>query len=125
MSRLYGCDIQTISKNRLKVSLDYSTNNGVTLLLKGPYTIVTTPSGVQYININGNSGMATGGSGDVLSGIIGAFLARGLDEEFAASLGAFIHARAGDFAAITLGKDSMIASDIITNIPNALNLPLD
>ncbi len=115
-ARLSGYTIKEIKKDRCGLSRRFATEFGVTLVLKGAKTIVTAPDGTQYINITGNSGMATGGSGDVLSGIIGAFLARGCKECDAAALGVYCHARAGDKAAETVGEDSLIPSDIISAI---------
>ena len=97
----------------------------MTLVLKGHHTIVTSPGGEQYININGNSGMATGGSGDVLGGIIAAIMARSETESDAAIIGVYVHGLAGDMASYEMGKDSMVASDIVRYIPDALNLPVE
>lgn len=115
-SRLTGYSPEEIQKNRLSLSEKFASELGVTLVLKGAKTIVTTPEGKQYINITGNDGMATGGSGDVLAGMIGAFLARGCTECEAAVLGVYCHGLAGDKAAEILGKDSLMPSDIISSI---------
>ncbi len=125
MSRISDYGLEYVSQNRLELSQSYSTSNGVTLILKGPHTIVTSPGGLQYININGNCGMATGGSGDVLAGIVAAFCARGIDETDAAALSVYIHGLASDIAAEKTGFDSLLATDIINNIANALNLPVE
>ena len=115
-SRLTGYPVSDIKKNRLKFSEEFAAEFGVTLVLKGPRTIITAPDGKQYINITGNDGMATGGSGDVLAGMIGAFLARGMHEADAAVLGSYCHGLAGDKAALEVGKDSLTPSDIISVI---------
>jgi len=125
MSRISGFGIDYIGDNRIEVSHEYSTQNGITLILKGPHTIVTSPCGEQYINISGNCGMATGGSGDVLAGIISAFVARGISDVHASCIGVYTHGIAGDIAALEKGYDSLIPSDIINHIPNALNLPVE
>ncbi len=125
MSRIINCSVDYLSENRQFISHKYATDNGVTLVLKGHHTVVTSPGGEQYININGNSGMATGGSGDVLGGIIAALMARSKTETEAAVMGVFIHGLAGDMASYEMGKDSMVASDIIRFIPDALNLPVE
>lgn len=91
-----------------------------TVLLKGANTLVGDENGMRYNNLSGNSGMATAGSGDVLSGLIGALLARGHDLGDAARLGAHLHGRAGDLAAAELGEESLIASDLIRFLPAAL-----
>jgi NAD(P)H-hydrate epimerase len=91
-----------------------------TVVLKGAPTVIATPSGTCYINSTGNSGMATAGSGDVLSGIIGGLLAQGVSAETAAPLGTYLHGLAGDFAAKESGEYALIAGDIIKNLPQAL-----
>ena len=125
MSRIINCSVDYLAENRQFLSHKYATDNGVTLVLKGHHTIVTSPGGEQYININGNSGMATGGSGDVLAGIIAAIMARSETETDAGIVGVYIHGLAGDMAAYEMGKDSMVASDIVRYIPDALNLPVE
>lgn len=125
MARLIKSDTQYVCKDRLGTSLSYATQNSVCLILKGHHTVVTSPEGVQYININGNNGMATGGSGDVLGGMIAAFSARGLSETEASAIGVYMHALSADIAIKTLCCDSLIATDIINNISNALNLPVE
>lgn len=125
MSRILNCSVKYLSENRQEISYKYATDNSVTLVLKGHHTIVTSPGGEQYININGNSGMATGGSGDVLGGIIAALSARCETETEASAMGVYIHGLAGDLAAKELGKDSMLPTDIINYIPNALKLPVE
>ncbi len=89
------------------------------IILKGHHTAVCTPSGKIYFNATGNSGMATAGSGDVLTGIITALLAQKYPAETACLLGVYLHGSAGDIAAETLGEDSLMASDIIEALPRA------
>lgn len=115
-SRLTGYSLEEIQKNRIDISKKFAAEFGVTLVLKGPRTIITAPDETQYINITGNDGMATGGSGDVLAGMIGAFLARGCSETDAAVLGVYCHGLAGDKAAEIFGKDSLTPTDIISAI---------
>ncbi len=125
MARLAGRDVEDVERNRPEAAERFAQDKGVTLVLKGKHTIVTSPDGTQYYNITGNSGMATGGSGDVLAGMAAAFLARGMEETDAAVLAVYLHGRAGDLAAEKYGKESMTACDIIENIGNALILPVD
>lgn len=125
MSRICGYDLDYISKNRLEVSERYATENGVTLILKGPHTIVTSVAGEQYININGNCGMATGGSGDVLAGMVAAFCAVCENETQASVLAVYLHGLSADIAVSKTGEKSLVAGDIIKNIANALNLPVE
>jgi NAD(P)H-hydrate epimerase len=90
--------------------------------LKGSPTVTSTPAGRAYLNSTGNPGMATIGSGDVLTGVIGSLLAQGMTAHDAASAGVFIHGLAGDLAASALGQRSVMALDILDRIPNALRL---
>ena len=89
------------------------------VLLKGHYSALCTPDGRVTFNSTGNSGMATAGSGDVLTGIITGLLARGYNQEDACTIGMFVHGLAGDIAAEYVGKESLMASDIITCLPKA------
>ena len=125
MSRILKCPIDELLENRQRLSYEYAIDNGVTVVLKGHHTIVTSPGGEQYININGNSGMATGGSGDVLGGIIAALAARCATETEASAMGVYIHGLSGDIAKAELGEDSMLPTDIIKHISDALKLPVE
>ena len=87
------------------------------VLLKGGCTVVAAPDGRTTLNATGNSGMATAGSGDVLTGIIGALLAQGLSGYDAARVGAFVHGRAGDLAAQKRGRMGLIAGDLVEFLP--------
>lgn len=119
-SRLFGCSVDYISADRLGTSLSYATQNGVTLILKGARTIVTSPAGEQYININGNNGMACGGSGDVLAGMTAAFAALCRDETSAAVLAVYLHSAAGDLAAQKYGEASLTPTDMLDCIGGAI-----
>ena len=98
---------------------DFAKETGVTLVLKGAATVVASADGSVMINPTGNRGMATGGSGDVLAGIAGAFLAQGMSTETAAQAAVYIHGASGDIGSKAVGKTSLIASDIIKNLPSA------
>ena len=102
-----------------KIAIPWAADRQVTLVLKGHQTLVTDGTRV-YQNTTGNPGMATGGSGDVLTGVITAFLAQGLSAFEAAQLGTFVHGLAADLAIQQIGMVSLIASDIIEHLPNAL-----
>lgn len=115
MSRLSKYSPEEITNDRIGCALKYAHEKRITLVLKGDGTI-TTENGRGYINTTGNPGMAKGGSGDVLSGIIGAFLAAGMNNIMAAASGVFAHGMAGDYAAIQKTMRGMIASDIIENL---------
>ncbi len=92
------------------------------IIIKGHYSTLCLPDGDVVLNPTGNSGMATAGSGDVLTGIITAFLARGYSRQNACMLGMYIHGLAGDLAAEALGVESLIASDIISFLPKAFKM---
>ena len=118
-SRLSGLDVEYINNNRQKVAREFSLKHKCVVVLKGHETIVSKADEI-YVNKTGNPGMATAGSGDCLSGIIaGLFYGRTVFE--ACKLGVYIHGLAGDFAKQDLGEDSIIASDIIKYLPNAIN----
>ncbi len=119
MARLTGMDISYIEENRIDVSREFAEENGAVLLLKGHHTIVTDSDLTQYINITGNPGLASGGSGDVLAGICAAFVARGIRCGSAAAAAAYIHGAAGDIAAKRCGQESMSASDVLAALPEA------
>jgi NAD(P)H-hydrate epimerase len=105
--------------DRLDTQLQKSKELGVFIVLKGAHTRITTPEGLVFINSTGNPGMATAGSGDVLSGMIGALLAQGYSAKEAALLSVYMHGLAGDVAAEARSMDAMIARDIIEFIGDA------
>ena len=111
--------IKTIESNRVAAAASFSTETGAYLVLKGVPTIVSEPDGKTFINTTGNPGMATAGAGDVLTGIIAAMLAQGLNPADASILGVYLHGLAGDMAASGKGIHSLIATDIIEKIPEA------
>lgn len=122
MARLIGKDVKTVHNNRIQVAGDFAQKHRVIVLLKGPDSIITEDDMMYYFNPTGNPGMATGGSGDILTGIICSFLGQGYPPFIATRLGAYIHGLAGDLAAEKLGEDGMIASDIIANLPLVLKM---
>ena len=125
MSRLSRLDLGYIESNRLTVSKEFSEEFGATLILKGHHTIVTASDLTQYINITGNSGLAKGGSGDVLAGIVSAFAAQGVEEAASAAAGVYIHGLSADIAAKSKSISSILATDIIECIPDVLKRILD
>lgn len=100
------------SEDRLRTAIEMARQYNIIIVLKGHYTAVVRPTGRVYFNQTGNPGMATAGSGDVLTGIITAFLAQGYKPEYAASIGVYIHGLAGDMAAAETGEFGLTASDI-------------
>ncbi len=104
------------------VQLEFSKNYNVILVVKGAYTSITTPEGICCINSTGNPGMATAGSGDVLTGIILGLLSQGYSPDEAAILGVWLHGRAGDLYAKDYAEESLIASSIVDYLGKAFAL---
>lgn len=113
MARLINSDVKTVEANRIKIAVDFAKQYNCVLVLKGANTIITNPSGEVYINTLGNSGMATGGSGDVLSGITVSYLAQGVKPFEAAKAAVFLHSLAADKASKNTGEAALLPSDII------------
>ena len=107
---------------RLTKACEMAARHEAYIILKGHHTAICTPEGRVFFNNTGNSGMATAGSGDVLTGIITGLLGRGYSEQEACILGVYLHGLAGDIAVRELGKESLIASDIIDYLPKAFKL---
>lgn len=119
MSRLTGLSIEEIEENRVEVCKDLAKKLKVTVVLKGSHTVVSDENGRVYINPTGNPGLATAGSGDVLSGILGAMLSQGLTPYEAAKVAVYIHGLAGDYASFKNTQISMKAGDITNNLHEA------
>lgn len=120
MARLIGRSKDYVEAHRRQTALEFARKHGCVLLLKGHRTLVASPQGKVYINATGNAGMATAGSGDVLTGMIAALVGQGLTGFEAAQFGAWWHGKAGDLAVKAKTRAAMIASDIVEEIPNAL-----
>jgi len=120
MARLLGIEIRKVQDNRIDITRKFSKDYRVTTVLKGYDTIVADFNSNLYINKTGNPGMATAGSGDVLAGMIAAFLAQGLKAFDASKCAVYLHGLAGDLAAKEKTQLGMIASDIIDKIPEAI-----
>ncbi len=119
MSRLSGLQISEIERTRETVALSHAKKWQVELILKGAPSLVATSDENLYAKTTGNPGMATAGSGDVLTGILAALLCQGLEARNAALLGTYLHGLAGDIAADRFTPRGMIASDMITCLPDA------
>jgi NAD(P)H-hydrate epimerase len=115
--RLFGATANDFEK--ISLALDNAQKLQLVIILKGHYSFVALPDGTGYFNITGNAGMATGGSGDVLTGILTGLLAQGYQPADAARLGVFLHGLAGDFAAGKYSMEAMTAGDIIGELGNA------
>ncbi len=118
-ARLTGKSIAEIQAARTESAVAFARERKVIVLLKGHGTVVTDGTRV-YVNTTGNPGMATAGSGDVLTGLLAALVGQGLDLFAAGQLGAYIHGLAGDLAVTEFGEEGLIASDLVTYLPRAL-----
>lgn len=117
-ARLLGNDVATVQADRQRLAARFAAEHELVLVLKGQGTVVTDGRRV-YVNPTGNPGMATGGTGDVLTGLIAALLGQGLEAFAAAQLGVYLHGKAGDLARDELGEVSLIASDLLAYLPRA------
>lgn len=116
--RLFG--EHTTDEQRLRKAIEMSQYYNIIIVLKGHHTAIVRPDGKVYFNSTGNPGMATAGSGDVLTGVITGFMAQGYKPELSATIGVYVHGLAGDLAADELGEYGMTASDIINHLPLAI-----
>lgn len=120
MSRLTGLTSEYIRKNRQKAASEFAKEYGVTLVLKGKDTVIADESGKCFQNPTGNSGMAVAGSGDVLAGMIASFIAQGAGSFEGAISGVYLHGLSGDICWEEFSEYSLLPSDIVENIPNAI-----
>ncbi len=116
--RLFGKNVT--DEERFKRAINVSKNHKITIVLKGHYTMMVRPDGKVYINSSGNPGMATAGSGDVLTGMIAGLISQGYTPDNSVWMAVYIHGHAGDLAAAKNSQQSLIASDIIDNIGPAI-----
>lgn len=122
MARLLGeSTAEAVNRNRLGIAQDFARTHSSIVVLKGARTILAHPDGATSISPTGNPGMATAGTGDVLTGILAGLLAQGVSPWEAAQSGVFLHGLAGDLAARTYGYPSLMAGDLLAYLPQALN----
>jgi len=122
MARLTGLEMEEILREKPFLVQKYASQWEAVIILKGAHSLIGLPDGRVLVNLSGNSGMATAGSGDVLTGCIAAMCGLGLSLEDAAGTGVFLHGFAGDLAAAELGEDGMTARDIQNSLPEAIRL---
>ena len=122
MSRLIGKDVSEIQQNRKDIALKFAAEYNIVLVLKGRQTVVADPSGDVYVNETGNEGMATGGTGDILTGMIASFIGQGVEPFIAAVLGVYYHGMAGDLAMKEKGALSLLATDLLNKLPEVLKM---
>jgi NAD(P)H-hydrate epimerase len=120
LGRLLERESAEIGAHRLASAREAAKRSEAIVVLKGDDTLVAAPDGRVGVNRGGAAALATAGTGDVLSGVIGAYLAKGMDPFHAACAGVFVHAAAGRIAARTIGEEGVIASDVIAALPRAL-----
>ena len=120
MARLLGATVADVQADRIETARAFARGHRAYLALKGAGTVVADPEGRVFVNPTGNPGMATGGSGDALTGMSGAFLARGLDPGAALVSACYLHGLAGDIAAAEVGEEGLIAGDIVDALAQAL-----
>lgn len=119
-SRLSGWVVNAIRGNEIEAARQFAKGWGVIVVLKGAPTVTALPSGQVIVNTTGNSGMATGGMGDVLTGIITGFMAQGYAPDVAAVAGVYLHGLAGDYCAETIGSIGYLPSDLAAVLPKAM-----
>lgn len=118
-TRVFGGKLDDTAALRKKRASEVAKTCGVVMVLKGHHTVVASPDGEAYVNTTGNPGMATAGSGDVLTGVIAALVGQGISSFEAACLGVHVHGLAGDLAAKKISQTSMTASDILKELSEA------
>jgi ADP-dependent NAD(P)H-hydrate dehydratase / NAD(P)H-hydrate epimerase len=120
MARLLNTSIETVQRDRLRHAREFAASHRVHVVLKGHRTVIATPDGRTFVNLTGNSGMATGGTGDLLTGMIAAWFAQLLDAEAACKLAVYVHGSAGDLAEADEGDVSLIAGDVAARLGDAI-----
>jgi len=125
MSRLLGIGTKEVNADRIGAAKKLAELTGAVALLKGAHSVIAAPSGEVYINSTGNPGMGTPGMGDALSGMTGAFLAQRMDALRALSLGVFLHGHAADRVAMRYGRVGYIVSDLLDELPRAIDALMD
>jgi NAD(P)H-hydrate epimerase len=116
MARLCGVSVEEIQQNRMGAALEFATAHGVTLVLKGHETLVATAEGRILLNHTGGAGLAKGGSGDILAGMIASFCAQGLAVEDAAACAVHLHGLAGERAQARLSAYAMLPSELLPDL---------
>jgi ADP-dependent NAD(P)H-hydrate dehydratase / NAD(P)H-hydrate epimerase len=123
MGRLAGISTKAVQADRLNVARAFARDRKLVLVLKGNLTVIALPDGTAWVNPTGNPGMATGGTGDILTGMTTGILAQMPNDAARAAVGAvYLHGLAGDVAAESMGEHSLVATDLLTGLPEAFRL---
>ena len=122
MAALLGIAVHEVQDNRIDVAREAAEATGAVIVLKGARTVIAAPDGRVHINPTGNPGMASGGTGDVLTGVIVSLLGQGLDLTQATTAGVYLHGMAGNLAATDKGESGLIAGDLVENLPYAFEI---
>jgi len=120
MARLVGCSVEDVQADRVGIARDFASAHRAYVVLKGHRTIIASPNGRIFVNPTGSPGMATGGTGDVLTGMVAAWLAQLLDAEAACRIAVYLHGAAGELADADEGEVSMTAGDLAEHIGDAI-----
>ncbi len=120
MARLLNLSVEAVQHDRLRHATEFATTHRVHVVLKGHRTIVAGPDSRAFINLTGNSGMATGGTGDLLTGMIAAWFGQLLDAEAACKLAVYLHGTAGDLAEADEGEVALVAGDVAARLGDAV-----
>jgi NAD(P)H-hydrate epimerase len=119
MARMLGSRVDEVQRDRIETTREFASRHRVHIVLKGARSVIGVPDGRVFVNPTGNPGMASGGTGDVLTGMLGACLARGMEPSAAMIASVYLHGSAGDVAAERLGEESLAARDVIEALPDA------
>jgi ADP-dependent NAD(P)H-hydrate dehydratase / NAD(P)H-hydrate epimerase len=120
MARLAGLTIAAVQRDRLNVARTFAREHELIVVLKGHRTLVAQPDGTVWVNTTGNPGMATGGTGDILTGMVAGLIAQNPDRVVEAVIAAVhLHGLAGDVARETMGEHSLVATDLLAALPEA------
>ena len=120
MARLAGCSIADVQKDRLGVARKFAREHELIVVLKGHRTLVVQPDGEAWVNTTGNPGMSTGGTGDILTGMVAALIAQNPKDVLAAVFAAVhLHGLAGDVMRESVGEHSLVATDLLRGLPEA------
>lgn len=121
MARLLGCTVAEVQRNRLNIATEFAAEHELVVVLKGHRTLVTSPDGTVWVNTTGNPGMATGGTGDILTGMVAGLIAQNPARILEATLAAVhLHGLAGDVACENMGEHSLVATDLLPSLPEAI-----